>query len=222
MKKLIISLAGIATVAAALLFTTTVASAGDTNMSATPNAYPSNSMMSPSQNGTVATSSAQQTANTVTIQNFAFMPDNVTVPMGTTVTWTNSDTTAHTVTGDTTGGPQSGSLQPGATYSFTFNQNGVYPYHCSIHPMMTGAVVVTQASMPQSSASSTNTSQNVYAANNTTTTVTPTPNPAATQAASTLPNTGSGNLLGLGVTTIVLGTIAHTIYTRRKLSRAES
>jgi plastocyanin len=94
--------------------------------------------------------SAQTNANTptstdsVTIQNFAFSPSDITVKKGTTVTWTNQDSTTHTVTEmDSQTGPSSDNLNPGAKYTFTFTQTGTFKYHCSIHPEMLGTVTVT-------------------------------------------------------------------------------
>ena len=75
------------------------------------------------------------------IKNFAFSPAQITVNKGDTVVWTNNDTAPHTVTGDN-GGPDSPTLQNGATYSYTFNTAGTFPYYCSIHPMMKGIVTV--------------------------------------------------------------------------------
>lgn len=81
----------------------------------------------------------------VTIANFAFSPANITVKKGTTVTWTNNDSTTHTIVeSDSQTGPASGSLAPGSSYSFTYSAAGTYPYHCSIHPDMIGTVVVTE------------------------------------------------------------------------------
>jgi plastocyanin len=77
----------------------------------------------------------------VTIRNFAFSPQVVTVTAGTIVHWTNQDSEAHTVTSDA-GAFGSSALQPGAGYSFTFTKPGTYAYHCTIHPFMTGKVVV--------------------------------------------------------------------------------
>jgi amicyanin len=77
----------------------------------------------------------------VTIHNFAFGPQVVTVKAGTTVHWTNRDAEAHTVTSDN-GVFNSPVLQPGTSYSHTFTKPGTYSYHCSIHPFMTGKVVV--------------------------------------------------------------------------------
>lgn len=80
-------------------------------------------------------------ANVVAIRNFAFGPQVITVKAGTTVHWTNHDTEAHTVTSDT-GAFGSPVLQPGASYSFSFTKPGTYHYHCTIHPFMTGMVMV--------------------------------------------------------------------------------
>jgi plastocyanin len=82
-------------------------------------------------------------ASAVTIQNFAFNPPTLTVKVGTEVTWTNQDSTTHTVTFDT-GGAKSGDLAQGATYKQTFSSAGTLTYHCSIHPTMTATVTVTQ------------------------------------------------------------------------------
>jgi amicyanin len=80
-------------------------------------------------------------SDSVTIHNFAFGPQVVTIKAGTTVHWTNGDTEAHTVTSDNNafGSPV---LQPGAGYSFTFTKPGTYSYHCTIHPFMKAKVVV--------------------------------------------------------------------------------
>ncbi|MGD0477691.1 MAG: cupredoxin domain-containing protein [Nitrososphaerales archaeon] len=92
----------------------------------------------------------------VSIANFAFHPDMITVVIGVnnTVTWTNDDSTSHTVTSDSSlfG---SGSLAPHATYTHTFDQAGTYGYHCSIHPTMMGTVhVVSQTPTTTSTSSS--------------------------------------------------------------------
>jgi len=79
----------------------------------------------------------------VTIQNFAFSPAALTVKVGTEVTWTNQDSTAHTVTFDT-GGATSDNLAQSATYKQTFSTAGTLTYHCKIHSTMTGTVTVTQ------------------------------------------------------------------------------
>jgi plastocyanin len=61
--------------------------------------------------------------------------------MGTTVTWTNLDSTVHTVTSGT-GAFDSGALGQNATFSYTFNSRGTFNYHCTLHPFMTGKVIV--------------------------------------------------------------------------------
>jgi plastocyanin len=78
----------------------------------------------------------------VSIVDFAFQPGSVEVPVGGTVTWTNSGSAPHTVTSDS-GAFDSGQLAPGASFSQTFDTAGTFTYHCSIHPQMTGTVIVT-------------------------------------------------------------------------------
>jgi plastocyanin len=75
----------------------------------------------------------------VWIQSNAFSPSNRTVSVGTTVTWTNKDAVAHTVTGTGWG---SGNLAQNATFTHTFDTAGSYPYHCTIHPSMTATITV--------------------------------------------------------------------------------
>jgi plastocyanin len=77
----------------------------------------------------------------INISGSKFDPATITVKVGTTITWTNQDTTAHTVTADD-GSWTSDRLNQGATYSHTFDQAGTYTYKCSIHPSMTGTIVV--------------------------------------------------------------------------------
>ena len=86
-------------------------------------------------------STSASTSNIITIQNFAFSPATTTVKVGTKVTWTNQDSTTHHVVSDT-GAFDSGNLNNGQSYSFTFTKAGSYPYHCSIHPSMTGTIIV--------------------------------------------------------------------------------
>jgi plastocyanin len=77
----------------------------------------------------------------VKIDNFSFGPVELTVPVGTTVTWTNRDDIPHTVV-STEGVFKSKVLDTDEKFSFTFSKPGSYPYFCSIHPKMTGKVVV--------------------------------------------------------------------------------
>ena len=77
----------------------------------------------------------------VTIDNFVFGPQAVTVPVGTTVTWTNRDDIPHTVV-STEGVFKSKVRDTDEKFSYTFTKAGTYPYYCSVHPKMTGTVVV--------------------------------------------------------------------------------
>jgi plastocyanin len=79
----------------------------------------------------------------VEISGFAFNPETITVAAGTTVTWTNLDSVAHTVTADSGGAPDSGDIAQGESYSFTFTAPGTFAYHCSVHRFMHGTVIVT-------------------------------------------------------------------------------
>jgi plastocyanin len=84
---------------------------------------------------------AQPQAVTVTIGNFVFGPETLTVPAGTTVTWVNGDDIPHTVVA-TDKSFRSKVLDTDERFSFTFSKPGAYAYFCSIHPHMTGKVVV--------------------------------------------------------------------------------
>lgn len=91
-------------------------------------------------------STQQPSSNNISIQDFAFSPTDLTVAVGTTITWTNKDGVAHTVTSGTPGSPSgtfdSGNISQNGTFSFKFNQAGTFKYFCRIHTMMTGVVTV--------------------------------------------------------------------------------
>jgi plastocyanin len=76
-----------------------------------------------------------------TLGNSAYAPDDLNVAVGTTVTWTNTDSVSHTSTSDATGF-DSGIIGPGGQFSMAFQTAGTFPYHCAIHPGMVGTVVV--------------------------------------------------------------------------------
>jgi plastocyanin len=83
------------------------------------------------------------TASEVKIDNFSFAPATLTVSSGTTVVWTNRDDIPHTVV--STDDPRvfkSKVLDTDEKFSFTFTKPGTYAYFCSVHPKMTGKVVV--------------------------------------------------------------------------------
>jgi plastocyanin len=77
----------------------------------------------------------------VKIDNFVFGPQTITVRVGTTVTWTNSDDIPHT-TVSTDGVFKSKVMDTDEKFSYTFTKAGTYAYYCSIHPKMTGKIVV--------------------------------------------------------------------------------
>lgn len=76
-----------------------------------------------------------------TIQNFAYMPANMQVKVGTTVTWTNRDNVPHSITFKN-GMKDSGLLAQGQSFSYTFNTPGTYQYYCTVHPYMVATVTV--------------------------------------------------------------------------------
>jgi plastocyanin len=84
-------------------------------------------------------------AASVTMDHNTFIPGEITVVPGTTVTWVNKETMPHTVV-DTNKGFRSKTLAKDASFSFTFATAGDYDYLCSIHPNMKGKVIVKPAS----------------------------------------------------------------------------
>ena len=82
--------------------------------------------------------------DTVQIKGFAFSPSTLNVKAGTKVTWTNNDSTDHTVTADKSDATtfQSGHLGNGKTFWFMFEKPGTYKYFCSIHNYMKASIVV--------------------------------------------------------------------------------
>ena len=91
----------------------------------------------------VKASAQQAPANTmeVKIDNFKFGPETLTVAVGTTVTWTNRDDIPHTVV-STDKVFKSKLMDTDEKFSYTFTKAGTFPYFCSIHPKMTGTIVV--------------------------------------------------------------------------------
>jgi len=90
----------------------------------------------------LVTARAQQAAAVeVKIDNFSFGPQSPSVPVGTTVTWTNRDDIPHTVV-STDGVFKSKVLDTDEKFSYTFAKTGTFAYFCSIHPKMTGKIVV--------------------------------------------------------------------------------
>lgn len=99
---------------------------------------------SPSPTPTSPTSPTPAAGNgtAVTIMDFSFTPATLTVPAGTTVTWTNGGERTHTVTADD-GSFDSGAIASGSTFQHAFATPGTYGYHCAIHGSMKATIVVT-------------------------------------------------------------------------------
>ena len=117
---------------------TTVATTAETMTPVPQTSAPSATTMTT----TPTTQASPPSPVSVTIKDFVFHPASVTVPAGTTVTWTNLDAATHSIVSDT-GKFSSSNLPTGQTFSFTFTGAGSYPYHCGIHTTMHGTVTVT-------------------------------------------------------------------------------
>lgn len=111
---------------------------------------PSYATPAPTPAATPAATPSSGASSSISIMNIAYNPNAINVHVGTTVTWTNNETNgvAHTVTSGAPSVPNgtfdSGTLNPGQTYQFTFNTPGTYSYFCRIHGnAMLGTVVVT-------------------------------------------------------------------------------
>jgi plastocyanin len=101
-----------------------------------------------SSGGTGASSSPSSTAaggaspQAVTIKDYTFKPAKITVPVGTTVDFSNDDSTAHTATSTESGVFESGAIQPGKSGTITLKKAGTFTYYCAFHPFMKGTIVV--------------------------------------------------------------------------------
>lgn len=98
-------------------------------------------LLSATTNSRAKAQESQTITADVKIDNFSFGPAAITVKAGTTVTWTNRDDIPHTVVSDDKLF-KSKVLDTDEKFSYTFGKPGTYPYFCSIHPKMTGRVVV--------------------------------------------------------------------------------
>ena len=111
------------------------------------------------------TTSTSSNATTVLIVNYAYAPADLTIPVGTTVTWVNQDSVGHTVTEGDPNSPKPANLRvfdssgeavngkvalisAGESWSYTFTTPGTYEYYCIVHPYMIGHVTVTSAASP--------------------------------------------------------------------------
>ena len=80
--------------------------------------------------------------NEIAIADFSFSPKMFIVPAGATVTWINHDKVPHVISSADNQFQKSTLLQPGQSFSNTFATGGTYSYFCSIHPRMTGEIIV--------------------------------------------------------------------------------
>jgi plastocyanin len=97
--------------------------------------------LSPAQSKAANAEPPAPAATQVKIDNFSFGPQTLTVPVGTTVTWTNRDDIPHTIV-STDGVFKSKVRDTDETFSYTFTKAGTYSYFCSVHPKMTGKIIV--------------------------------------------------------------------------------
>lgn len=168
-----------------------------------------------------APAASAQDEMTVSIQDFFFDPDQLTVAPGTTVTWVNEGEAPHTVTSTDGKELDSATLQPGDTYSFTFKEGDAgetYAYQCTIHPEMTASVDVSGGGGTTSSASA---SMSPSASTSARASASPSASLSASASASVspkLPDTGGVALpLGAAVALVGLGILA-LIAVRRRAS----
>lgn len=81
----------------------------------------------------------QDNANAINIENFSFSPGTITIKKGAAIIWTNNDSAPHKIK---SAAFNSEILNQGQSFSFTFNETGTFSYLCSIHPSMTGEIIV--------------------------------------------------------------------------------
>jgi plastocyanin len=158
-----------------------------------------------------APAASAQDEMTVSIQDFFFDPDQLSVAPGTTVTWVNEGEAPHTVTSTDGKELDSATLQPGDTYSFTFKDDDAgetYAYQCTIHPQMTASVTVSGGGEATSSASaSMSTSASASAS--------PSASASASVAPKKMPDTGGVSLPLLAAVALLGGGILAVVAMRR-------
>jgi len=92
--------------------------------------------------GMNSASSSGGAAETVTIADYTYEPADLTVPVGTKVTFTNKDSTPHTATSTQQGAFDSGSIDTGKSGTITLEKGGSFAYYCAFHPFMKGTITV--------------------------------------------------------------------------------
>jgi plastocyanin len=139
MKKLLVLL-----IAGLALTLTFAACGGDDDDDGGSSAAPATTTEQTDTGGGATKPSGGGGTATVDIKDIQFVPKDITVDAGTTITWTNSDSIPHTVTKE--GGPgsdfDSGDIDGGATFEETFDEPGTVDYVCTIHPGQDGTITV--------------------------------------------------------------------------------
>jgi len=124
-----------------------------------------NMNMTETQSSAASTAASASNSTIVLILNYAYVPAQLTITTGTTVTWVNKDSVGHTVTEGDPASPKQPAIrifdssneastgkvqlmQSGDSWSHTFNTPGTYTYYCIVHPYMTGQIIVQPASSP--------------------------------------------------------------------------
>jgi plastocyanin len=121
-------------VSASLLGATALAACGGNSSSSTA-AVPAKTAAAPAK-------TAAASATTAKIAGFAFAPKQLKVKVGQSITWTNEDSAAHTVSAQSGAGFDSGAIAQGASYTWKATKPGTVSYICTIHPSMTGTITV--------------------------------------------------------------------------------
>jgi plastocyanin len=91
---------------------------------------------------TAAAGEAPKGGSAVTIKDFAYSPPSLTVPKGTTIEFTNEDSSNHTATSKSTGAFDTGTIGQGKSKAVTLSKPGTFAYFCSFHPFMQGTITV--------------------------------------------------------------------------------
>ena len=104
----------------------------------------SSSSGTPSASSSSAPKTPVGPVSAIIIKGGKYRPKNVTIKVGSTLTWTNNDTTPQSVTSDTPGAFDSGQIAPSGTWSYTFTKAGVFPYHSTAQTGTYGTITVTQ------------------------------------------------------------------------------
>lgn len=94
-----------------------------------------------SNNSANSNTTSQTQPNTVSLENLSFQPGVLSISVGDEVTWTNNDSVTHTIVADDSSF-QSEQLNSGSSFKNIFSKPGTYQYYCSIHPSMTGKIIV--------------------------------------------------------------------------------